>query len=146
MTLGLFKKTQPEDNPAPTTSGKQVLREAISARVKKKENLQSLVQMIRATQDNLISFSEGADNLDEAQLSAVAMYVFGNPTYSQELDKLVSQAAPATNMGIAPAPYQPSTAVNYPAPFTPRPEIAPAPAAPGMVDTSKYRKAPGWAS
>ena len=90
MALSLFKKVQPIDEPIPERGGRFVLRQAISLRVKKKENLQSLVQTINAPQDKLIAFSEGAENLDEAQLSAVAMYVFGNATYSGELDRLAS--------------------------------------------------------
>ena len=143
MALSLFKKVQPIDEPIPERGGRFVLRQAISLRVKKKENLQSLVQTINAPQDKLIAFSEGAENLDEAQLSAVAMYVFGNATYSAELDRLVSTAKPPTSMGTAPPPYSPGSANVYPPPATPRAEVtAPSPA-PGLVESSKFKRPEG---
>ena len=45
-----------------------MLRDAISLRVKKKENLQALVLALNAPQDKIITFSDGADNLNETQL------------------------------------------------------------------------------
>ena len=108
MALSLFKKVQPVDDPIPERGGKFVLRQAISLRVEKR-NLQTLVQTINAPQDSS-SPSQGQDNLDETQLSAVANYIFGNATYSAELDRLVSTAKPPTSMGKAPPPYVPGVA------------------------------------
>ena len=125
-------------------SGKYVLRQAISLRVKKKENLQTLVQTIGVPQDGIIAFSAGADNLNEAQLSAVAMYVFGNASYSAEHDRLVSTAKPPTNMGVAPASYQPSGLIGvYPPPATARTEVTAPPPAPDMVEALKFKRPEG---
>ena len=144
MALGLFKKTQPPDEPAPPRGGKQVLRDAISLRVRKKENLQSLVPTISAPQDKIIEFANGADNLNEAQLGAVANYVFGNATYSAELDRFVSTAKPPTSMGVPPASYSSGSANVYPPPATPRAQITVAPPAPDMVEPSKFKRPDGW--
>ena len=143
MAIGLFKKTQPPD-PAPPRGGKQVLRDAISLRVKKKENFQALVLALNAPQDKIITFSDGADNLNETQLSAVAAYVFGNASYNAELDRLVSTAKPATSMGVPPASYHGGSANVYPPPAAPRTAIAPAPPAPGLVEASKFKRPEGW--
>jgi hypothetical protein len=117
VALSLFAKKQPVEQPIADRGGKYVLRQSIQLRVKRKENLQTLVQTIGVPQDGIIAFSNGADNLDEAQLSAVAQYVFGNATYSAEHDRLVSTAKPPTSMGVSPLPYSPgSAATNYPAP------------------------------
>jgi hypothetical protein len=146
MPLSLFSKKQPVEQPIEERGGKYVLRKSIASRLTKKQSLQTLVQLINTPQDKLIAFAEGADNLDEAQLSAVANYVFGNATYSAELDRLVSTAKPPTSMGVSPAPFQPSAAVGmqYPAPFMPRTAIAPAPPAPDMVEPSKFNRPEGW--
>ena len=148
MALSLFAKKQPVDDPIPERGGKFVLRQAISLRLRKKENLQSLVQTINAPQDKLIAFSEGADNLDEAQLSAVAMYVFGNATYSGELDRLVSTAKPPET--FAPIghpqwdqgqPVYPPVATNKVGGVHPDPSLSI-----GTNDiTPKYAPKPGWA-
>ena len=71
MALSLFKKVQPIDEPIPERGGRFVLRQAISLRVKKKENLQSLVQTINAPQDKLIAFSEGAEKFLTRHSSAL---------------------------------------------------------------------------
>jgi hypothetical protein len=141
MALSLFAKKQPVDDPIPERGGKYVLRQAIGLRLRKKENLQSLVQTINAPQDKILEFANGADNLNEAQLSAVAMYVFGNATYSAELDRLVSTAKPPTSIGVAPAAYNPNaTAGVYPPPATPRAEVqAPLAQQPGFVESSKFK-------
>lgn len=140
-----FPKKQPPEEPTPNTSGgKYVLRQAILLRVRKRENLQSLAQTINAPQDNILAFAAGADNLDEMQLSAVANYVFGNANYSAEHDKLVSTAKPPTSMGVAPLPYSSGSANVYPPPATPRAEITAAPPAPGLVETSMFKRPDGW--
>lgn len=144
MALSLFAKKQPVADPIPDRGGKYILRQAISLRIRKKENLQSLAQIINAPQDKILAFAEGQDNLDEAQLSAVAMYVFGNAAYSASLDRLVSTAKPATSMGVPPPPYSPGGANVYPPPATPRTEVTVAPPAPGLVEASKYKRPEGW--
>ena len=150
MALSLFAKKQPVSEPIEDRGGKYILRQSIALRVKKHENLQSLSLTLNVPPDGIIAFSNGADNLDENQLSAMATYVFGNATYSAELDRLISNNKPATNMGVAPLPYVPTAmaGAQYPAPFTPRAEIAAAPPAPDLVGaglSKPYRKAEGWA-
>lgn len=148
MALSLFAKKQPVSEPIEDRGGKYILRQSISLRVKKHENLQTLALTLNVPPDGIIAFSNGADNLNEAQLSAVATYVFGNASYSADLDRLISTNKPATNMGVSPAPYSPTVAIGtrqYPAPFTPRPAIAPAPPAPGLVESSKFKRPEGWA-
>ncbi len=49
--MGLFSKSQPADDPIPERGGKYVLRQAISLRVRKKENLHILVQTIGVPRD-----------------------------------------------------------------------------------------------
>lgn len=144
MALGLFKKTQPPEEPAPPRGGKQVLRDAISLRVRKKENLQSLVLTINAPQDKIIEFANGGDNLNEVQLRAVANYVFGNASYNADLDRLVSTAKPATSRGVPPAPYSVGSTNVYPPPATPQAQITVAPPAPDMVEPSKFKRPEGW--
>ena len=80
----------------------------------------------------------------ETQLSAVAAYVFGNASYSAAHDKLVSTAKPATSVGVSPLPYAGGSANIYPPPATPRTEIASAPPAPGLVESSKFKRPEGW--
>jgi hypothetical protein len=147
MALSLFAKKQPVEQPIEDRGGKYILRQAIGLRLRKKENLQSLVQTINAPQDKLIAFSEGADNLREAQLSAIANYIFGNATYSAELDRLVSTAKPPTSMGTAAPPYVPgANTTQYPLPFTPRTEVTAAPpSATWAVESSKFKRPEGWA-
>jgi hypothetical protein len=145
--MSLFAKKQPVEQPIEDRGGKYILRQSIALRVRKHENLQALALTLNMPPDGIIAFSNGADNLSEAQLSAVAAYVFGNATYSAELDRLISTSKPATSVGVSPLPYVPgaSTTTQYPAPFTPRPAIAPAPPAPDLADHSKFKRPEGWA-
>ena len=56
MALSLFAKKQPVADPIPDRGGKYILRQAISLRIRKKENLQSLAQIINAPQDKILAF------------------------------------------------------------------------------------------
>ena len=79
MALSLFAKKQPVSEPIEDRGGKYILRQSISLRVKKHENLQTLALTLNVPPDGIIAFSNGADNLNEAQLSAVATSCLATP-------------------------------------------------------------------
>ena len=105
MALSLFAKKQPVDHPIADRGGKEVLRQAIALRVRKKENLQALVLTFNAPQDKIIEFAGGADNLNEAQLSAVAPMCLATPPTTAELTDWSRLAKPATSTWAPPAAF-----------------------------------------
>lgn len=79
--LSLFAKQQPPEEVKPQGGGEAVIRKALAARVRKKENLINLSRDLQVPQDALLKFCDGARNFNEEALQVICKFLWTHASY-----------------------------------------------------------------
>jgi hypothetical protein len=126
-----------------TTSGSDILRQALRARNRSAGYIANLAQTLGITAVALESFMTSSSKLADGVMTKLACEIFPHAEgYDPVADLLVPKKNEAKPAGIAPEPYKPKmTGAEFRASLYPPQRAAPAK---GAATTSGRLSRPGW--